>query len=75
VIAPGTHSLRPSEDGVKNVKYLALTKQIRDYLAHAENNGLTFILHVRPETNYSGPLQQLIDAGRIIPKKIPRLTG
>jgi hypothetical protein len=57
---------------VKNVKYLAFTQQLRDYLAHAENNDLTFILHARPETTYSGPLQQLIDAGQIKLRYIPR---
>jgi hypothetical protein len=55
---------------VKNVQYLALTQQIRDYLAHAQANQLTFILHVRPETKYSGPLQDLIDAGQIISRQI-----
>jgi hypothetical protein len=56
---------------VKNVQYLALTRQLRDYLAHAENNDLNFILHVRPETKYSGPLRSLIDADRIKFKYIP----
>jgi hypothetical protein len=35
---------RTSIEEVKNVQYLALTKQLRDYLAHAENNDLDFIL-------------------------------
>jgi len=55
---------------VKNVKYLALTQQIRDYLAHAQDNELTFILHVRPETDYSGPLKRLVDSGQITRKHI-----
>ena len=55
---------------VKNVQYQALTRQIRDYLAYAQVNGLTFILHVRPETKYSGPLEDLIDARKIIPRQI-----
>ena len=59
---------------VKNVKYLALTQQIRDYLAYAQANMLTFILHVHPETKYSGPLQDLIDDGQIITKKIEGLS-
>jgi hypothetical protein len=59
---------------VKNVKYLALTQQIRDYLAYARANMLTFILHTHPETKYSGPLQDLIDAGQIITKKIDGLS-
>ena len=57
---------------VKNVKYLAFTQQLRDYLSHARNNDLTFILHTRPEATYSGPLQQLIDAGQIKLRYIPR---
>jgi hypothetical protein len=65
---------RTTIEEVKNVGYLALTGQLRDYLAHAENNGLTFILHVRPKIEYSRPLQRLIDAGRIIPKDIPAPT-
>jgi hypothetical protein len=59
---------------VKNVQYLALTQQLRDYLAYAQANQLTFILHVHPETKYSGPLQDLIDAGQIMPKKIEGLS-
>jgi hypothetical protein len=59
---------------VKNVKYLALTQQIRDYLAYAQANQLTFILHVHPETKYSGPLQYLIDAGEIVRRKIEGLS-
>jgi hypothetical protein len=57
---------------VKNVKYLAFTQQLRDYLVHALDNDLTFILHARPETTYSGPLRQLIDADQIKLKFIPR---
>jgi hypothetical protein len=59
---------------VKNVKYLALTQQIRDYLAYAQANQLTFILHVHPETKYSGPLQDLIDTGEIVRRKIEGLS-
>jgi hypothetical protein len=50
-----------------------LTQQIRDYLAHAEDNGLTFILDVRPGIKYSRPLKSLIDAGKIIDKPIEGL--
>jgi hypothetical protein len=57
---------------VKNVQHQALTQQISDYLAYAQHNKLTFILHVRPETEYSGPLRRLIDAGQIQLKHIPR---
>ncbi len=58
---------------VKNARYLALTQQIRDYLVHAEDNGLTFILHVRPGVEYSRPLKKLIDARRIIDRPIEGL--
>jgi len=59
---------------VKNVQYLALTQQIRDYLAYAQANQLTFILHVHPNTEYSGPLQQLIGSGQIIQRRIVGLS-
>jgi Restriction endonuclease fold toxin 7 len=62
---------RRTIEEVKNVQYLALTRQLRDYLTHAENNDLNFILRVRPETKYSGPLRSLIDADRIKFKYIP----
>ena len=58
---------------VKNARYQALTRQIRDYLAYAQANELIFILRVRPGIKYSGPLQDLIDAGQIIPSPIAGL--
>lgn len=52
---------------VKNVKYQGLTSQLRDFLAYAEQRpGWTFVLHVRVDTKISGPLQDLVNAGRII---------
>jgi Restriction endonuclease fold toxin 7 len=60
-------------EDVKNVKHLAFTQQISDYLEYAQENGLTFILHTRPQTTYSTPLQGLIDAGHIVQKAIPGL--
>jgi hypothetical protein len=78
---PGSTALRFPDrltedtlEEVKNVQYQALTQQIRDYLAYAQANQLTFILHVHPETKYSGPLQDLIDAGQIVSKKIEGLS-
>jgi hypothetical protein len=56
---------------VKNVKHLAFTQQMSDYLEYAQENGLTFILHTRPQTTYSRTLQALIDAGHIVRKDIP----
>jgi hypothetical protein len=62
-----------SIEDVKNVKHLAFTQQISDYLEYAQENGLTFILHTRPQTTYSKTLQALIDAGLIQRKYIPRV--
>ena len=52
---------------IKNVGRLSFTRQIRDYLTIAEMDGLDFRLLVRSEggTAVSGPLQEVIDAGRI----------
>jgi hypothetical protein len=68
---PDRLTMRTIEE-VKNVNYLAFRQQLRDYLMYAQKNNLTFVLHVRPETTYSGPLQNLIDAGHINLKYIPR---
>jgi hypothetical protein len=57
---------------VKNVAHLSFTQQLRDYLAHAQENALTFVLHVRPETTYSGPLRTAINSGQIEVRYIPR---
>jgi hypothetical protein len=58
-------------EDVKNVQYLALTQQLMDYWEHAQENNLTLILHTRPDTRYSGPLQSLIDVGEIKVRHIP----
>lgn len=50
---------------VKNVEEQALTHQIRDFLLHAEQQGLKFDLVVRKNTQVTRPLQELIDQGRI----------
>ncbi|WP_079633126.1 putative toxin [Mycobacteroides abscessus] len=52
---------------VKNVGKQALTAQLRDYLAFAQTNGLTFHLFVRQGegTTLTGPLQALVDSGVI----------
>jgi len=41
---------------VKNVQSLSFTRQLRDYSAFAQQNGLQFNLYVRPTTILSGPL-------------------
>ncbi|WP_185218132.1 putative toxin [Sphingobacterium mizutaii] len=55
----------------KNVKHLNLTGQLRDYLNYSQQNGLQMILHTRPSTTFSKPLQQLINNGTIIHNKVP----
>ncbi len=46
---------------VKNVRYLSLTNQMRDFIAHAEAKGYTFQLFIRPSTTLSRPLQARLD--------------
>lgn len=55
----------------KNVKHLNFTGQLRDYLNYSQQNGLQMILHTRPSTTFSKPLQQLINNGTIIHNKVP----
>ncbi|WP_425219184.1 putative toxin [Ralstonia solanacearum] len=50
---------------VKNVSRQSATRQIRDYVAYAEENGLRVDLYTRTDTRLSGPLQQMINDGRI----------
>jgi RHS repeat-associated protein len=56
---------------VKNVAYQALTSQIRDLVAYAAANGVTLYLFVNESTEFSGPLQELIDEGVIKLVAIP----
>lgn len=56
---------------VKNVSHLSLTRQLTDFHLYSQQNGLQFILHTRPTTTFSGPLQNLINKGSIIVKPIP----
>jgi RHS repeat-associated protein len=55
----------------KNVKHLNFTGQLRDYLNYSQSNGIQMILHTRPNTTFSKPLQQLINNGTIIHNKVP----
>ncbi len=50
---------------VKNVNRQSATQQIRDYVAFSEANGLRVDLYTRMDTRLSGPLQRMIDDGRI----------
>lgn len=56
---------------VKNVNYLSLTSQLRDFYLHTQKNNLDFILYVRPSTTLSKSLQELIEQRKIIIKFIP----
>ncbi|MFL6138150.1 MAG: RHS repeat-associated core domain-containing protein, partial [Frankiaceae bacterium] len=56
---------------VKNVGSLSYTNQLRDMVAYAQQEGLDFYLYVRPSTQLSGPLQDAIAAGDIIPRYLP----
>jgi len=51
---------------VKNVKHQSLTRQLRDFYQYSQDNGLQMILHTRPTTTFSGPLNELINNGSII---------
>ena len=58
-----------TETGMKGwatrVSYLSYTNQLRDFVAYAQQENLTFELTVRNGTKLSGPLQQAIAAGQI----------
>jgi RHS repeat-associated protein len=56
---------------VKNVKYLGMTRQLRDFAAFARQAGLQFELWVRTTTKLSGPLQAEVTSGRIKLRPIP----
>ena len=51
---------------VKNVKQLSLTSQVKDFLLFGEKNAYQIILRVRPTTQLSKPLQELVQHGRIL---------
>ncbi len=52
---------------VKNVAYQSYTSQIKDSLLYAQQQGLRFELIVRQNTQFSKPLEKLINAEKIIP--------
>jgi hypothetical protein len=58
---------------VKNVNYQGLTNQINDFLSYTQAQGIRFELIVRQNTVISKPLQELIDAGKILlNRNLPR---
>jgi len=70
-IADGFNDLTNRIAEVKNVSYQALTSQIRDYVAYAKANNVTFELWLNKGAKVSKQLQELIDNGIVIPKVIP----
>jgi Restriction endonuclease fold toxin 7 len=56
---------------VKNVKSQSLTRQLRDFMTFAGQQGLRFDLWVRPSTQLSGPLNNAVKAGLINLRYIP----
>lgn len=56
---------------VKNVKHLSFTRQLQDFHLYSQQNNLQMILHTRPGTTFSAPLQSAINNGTIITKTIP----
>ncbi|MDR2722369.1 MAG: hypothetical protein LBB54_01390 [Cellulomonadaceae bacterium] len=61
---------------VKNVKYQALTEQLRDEIAYSQKYGLRFDLFVRggdvnTKTTLSKELQELVDNGTVNLRRIP----
>jgi hypothetical protein len=51
---------------VKNVKSLAFTRQLRDFVQFAQETERRFLLVVRPDTRLSQPLHKAVDAGLIV---------
>ena len=60
---------------VKNVQSLSFTKQLRDYSDFARQNGLSFDLYTRPNTQLSGPLKDAIESGFINHLYIPSVLS
>ena len=56
---------------VKNVRYQAFSRQLRDYADFAFATGRRFDIYVRPNTRLSGPLQDAILSGRVNLRFIP----
>ncbi|MDV7171937.1 putative toxin [Gordonia amicalis] len=55
---------------VKNTNSIGATKQIRDMMDYAQQEGYTMELVVDTRTKVSGPLQGLIDSGQITLKRM-----
>ncbi|TAA41622.1 putative toxin [Pseudoxanthomonas winnipegensis] len=49
---------------------LRLTNQIKDFLVYAKNTKRTFELVVGKDTKFTKPLQELIDSGEIVLRRL-----
>ncbi len=56
---------------IKNVGSLSYSSQLRDFVAYAQQTGLRFELTVRPTTQLTGPLQEMISRGNIFLHFLP----
>ncbi|HEV3086951.1 MAG TPA: putative toxin [Candidatus Elarobacter sp.] len=63
---------RTTIEEAKAGRYQSNTSQLRGQQDYASENGLSHILHTYEDIKLSGPLQQLIDQGKIIQKTYPR---
>lgn len=60
---------------VKNVRRLALTPQLRDFLSYAESSRIAFVLLTRFDTVLAPDIRDLIAAGRIRHAELPGLLS
>jgi hypothetical protein len=56
---------------VKNVRKLAFTRQLRDFLDFCRERGMRFDLYVRQDVKMTGPLKEAIDVNHINLRYIP----
>ncbi|MDE2385444.1 MAG: VCBS repeat-containing protein [Alphaproteobacteria bacterium] len=72
LVPDGLNRAEATLSEIKNVAKLSFTKQLREYLAFAKQEGLAFHLFTRSSTELSGPLQHEISNGTIILRSIPQ---
>ena len=58
---------------VKNVQRLGLTNQIKDFNLFSKQTGRQFIIYTRSNTEFTAPMQNLINQGQVVMKNIPGL--
>jgi RHS repeat-associated protein len=71
-IADGLNRALKTVSEVKNTATQAFTRQLRDYTAYAQQEGMRFDLYVRESTKLSGPLKDAIHSGLINLRLIPK---